>query len=844
MPLPAVLLALLAQQPLAFTHVTVIDGADSLPRRNQTVVVRGNRIAAVGPASSTAIPSDSRVIPANDRFLIPGLWDMHVHTVVPGGRALLALYLANGVTGVRDMGGDWDSLRTWRGAITRGTLAGPRIIASGPYLEGGEVPIAHLLARNPVEARASVDSLVALGVDFVKVHSQLTREAYFAIARRARERGIPFAGHVPRVVGALAASDSGQRSIEHLLAIPLPCTAAESLALAPRFPVQRALGTCSTEDLAPFYQRLRRNRTWVTPTFTAQLEVATWPGRALPGDTLASYLPDALRRYVAEIFPMPDSIPLGADSVGLAIFAKRLAQVAAMQRAGVGVLSGTDAPLRNSPPGFGLHEELGLLVRGGMSPFQALRTATLEPARYLGLLDSAGTIAAGKVADLVLLDADPLRDIRNTRRIVAVVANGRWYGIKELLPLAGHSAEALQRFDIVITGGRVLDGTGNPWFVADLGIRGDRIAAIGNLKGATAAKLIDARGKYVAPGFIALHEHIDRGILRGQPAPNYLLQGFTTAVINADGLEGGIWPLAKQRDSLRKLGHALNLVPMVAHGTVRRLVMGSQPEEVMRPATPEELTRMQTLVRQGMEQGGFGLSTGLEYNPMRYSTTEELVALAKVVAEYGGHLQAHMRSQGRYPKWQLPSHMDHPTQRQVDWMDAIHEGIEIARRTGVPFWFDHIHAKGPREWGVSKPTVEAIQRAWDEGLQIYTNMHSWEGYAETVTLVPRWALAKQEVPGMSMSDDFPPVDYSGALENMERNLRDPKHRAMLESDALYEVDRQGGTDGLVILDFPDKKLVGKSLGQVARQKGLSVFDTILWLARNGFPDRLGGVVWS
>ncbi|HLG05203.1 MAG TPA: amidohydrolase family protein [Gemmatimonadales bacterium] len=417
-----------------------------------------------------------------------------------------------------------------------------------------------------------------------------------------------------------------------------------------------------------------------------------------------------------------------------------------------------------------------------------------------------------------------------------------------LLALAVPAAvRAQQRFDILITGGRVLDGTGNPWIRADVGIRGERIAAIGELRGAgaTADRTIDAGGRLVTPGFIALHEHIDRGILRGQSlVPNYLTQGFTTAVINADGLEGGIWPLRTQRDSLERLGHGLNLVPMVSHGTVRRLVMGTSPAEVMRPAGPEELTRMQALVRQGMEEGGFGLSTGLEYNPMRYSTTEELVALARVVAEFGGHVQMHMRSQGRYPKWQLPSHMDHPTQRHVDWMDAINEGIEIARKAGVPVWFDHIHPKGPREWGVSKPTVETIQRAWDQGLQIYTNMHSYEGYAETVTLVPRWALAKREVPGMSMSDDFPPVDYTGAGENMERNLADAARRAMMEQDALYEIERQGGADGLVINGFPDRAMVGKSLGQVAREKGMSLFETALWLVRNGFPDRLGGVVWT
>jgi imidazolonepropionase-like amidohydrolase len=352
---------------------------------------------------------------------------MHVHTAIAGGRDLLALYVANGVTGVRDMAGDWDTLKTWRSEILKGQLVGPRIIASGPYLEGGDVPIPHLLTRNAAEARVGVDSLAALGVDFIKVHSQLNAEAYFAIARRARERGLVFAGHVPRVVGSEAASDSGQKSIEHLLAIPAECTPADSIALAPRFTVQGALGRCSSENLAPLYAKFVRNGTYVTPTFTAQVEVAYWPTHAVPGDSLAHYLPKAVRDYVASIFPMPDSIPPNADSVGRAMLARRLRQVATMQRAGVHILTGTDAPLRNSPPGFGLHEELTLLARGGMSPFDVLKAATTEPARYFGMLDSTGTVAAGKLADLVLLDANPLTDIRNTRRISAVIANGHLF---------------------------------------------------------------------------------------------------------------------------------------------------------------------------------------------------------------------------------------------------------------------------------------------------------------------------------------------------------------------------------------------------------------------------------
>lgn len=423
--LPATRVA--AQQPIAFTHVAVIDGRSPAVRRDQTVIVTGRHITASGTSASVRVPANARVVDGTGKFLLPGFWDMHVHTVTVAGREMLSLYVANGVTGVRDMASDWPTIRGWRREIAAGRLVGPRIVAAGPYLEGGDVPIAHILTRTPEEGRKGVDSLIALGVDFVKVHGQLTPETYFAIARRARERGIPFAGHVSRQVGARAASDSGQRSIEHLLAIPAPCTPAESIALAPRYAVQGALGRCSSENLQDLYARFVRNGTWVTPTFTAQYEVAMWPTHAVPGDTLAHYIPKALRDFTAQIFPMPDSIPPGADSVGRAMFAKRLSQVADMRRAGVGVLTGTDAPLRNSPPGFGLHEELELLVRGGMSAFDVIRSATYEPARYFGMLDTVGTIESGRVADLVLLSADPLMDIANTRRIVGVMANGRWF---------------------------------------------------------------------------------------------------------------------------------------------------------------------------------------------------------------------------------------------------------------------------------------------------------------------------------------------------------------------------------------------------------------------------------
>jgi hypothetical protein len=424
-PVPCSLSTAVQAQSLAVKNVTVIDGSDSTPRRDQTVLIRGNRIVAVGSSRSVRVPPGATVVDGRNRYLIPGLWDMHVHTDVPRGRDLLGLFVANGVLGVRDLAGDWARLQGWRREISAGTLVGPRMLLSGPYIEGGDVPIPHLLARTPAEAVAAVDSLARLGVDVIKLHTQLNRETYLAAASAARRRGLRVAGHVPRTVGAAEASDSGVGSIEHMLRIPVPCTPAESTRLLPRFAVQRVLAECSSADPNPLFRTLLRNRTWVVPTLTPSVEIASWPRRELPGDAFAPYLPDTLKQFVAQLFPMPPDVPPGADSIGQRLFAKRLALVGTLHRAGIGILTGTDSPLRNSPPGFGLHQELALLVRAGMSPFQALRSATLLPAHYFGMQDSLGRIAPNMVADLVLLSANPLLDIGNTRRIEAVVLRGK-----------------------------------------------------------------------------------------------------------------------------------------------------------------------------------------------------------------------------------------------------------------------------------------------------------------------------------------------------------------------------------------------------------------------------------
>lgn len=403
------------------------------------------------------------------------------------------------------------------------------------------------------------------------------------------------------------------------------------------------------------------------------------------------------------------------------------------------------------------------------------------------------------------------------------------------LLLAGVPAQA-QDYDVVIRGGRVLDGSGNPPFPADVGVRGDRIVAVGDLSRAAARRVINARGRLVTPGFFAMHEHIEPAILGGfGTLPNYTTQGFTTAVIDADG-DTEIWPLARQRDTLTRMGSALNLVPLVGHGTVRRLAMG---EDFERPATIAEVERMKALVRQGMEEGAFGLSTGLEYVPMRYSTEEEVLELAKVVAPYGGHYQAHLRSQGQHPKWQLPSSDSKP----ITNIDAVMETISIGRLAGIPVMMDHLHPKGPREWGSGKIITQLVDRAWRDGIEVYINMHSYEAYDETIVLVPRWALVARPVRNLGQFDArHPDADYRNMRENLRRRLTHPDTARLIRRDIAYEIDRGGGPDGLLAMDYPDRAWVGKTLAQIARLRGEDPVETAIHIQLHGF-DRPGGIQW-
>jgi len=411
----------------ALTHVTVVDPvAGAQPER--TVLVAEGRIVAVGPAAEVAVPLGAAVHDGTGRFVIPGLWDMHVHLSQVGAMAFPVL-LSSGVTSVRDMGSDLAEIRRWQAARAEGQPI-PRIVTPGPKLDEGNL-LERLLSSaelrvvtSPADARRAVDGLKAKGVDFIKVHNVRTAPVYEAIADEARRQGLAIAGHIPSEPGPLGAAGAGQRTIEHGRGM-LPCSPeirARIRAAPERARLERYCAPEATQDQV--LPALRRSGTWLTPT------LVSWRGNGMVGDpALASWLerlpgievatPALRRHWQAMAGPTPGALERelvrGFGPLALAA-----------HRAGVPLLAGTDLGDPYVIPGHALHDELQLLVEAGLSPLDALRSATLEPARAVGLAADLGSIRAGAIADLVVLDADPLSDIRNTRRIRAVVAGGRW----------------------------------------------------------------------------------------------------------------------------------------------------------------------------------------------------------------------------------------------------------------------------------------------------------------------------------------------------------------------------------------------------------------------------------
>ena len=392
-----------ANNAIAVTDVTVIDVERGARLSGVTVVTANDRIASIG--RSAVIPPGATRVNGRGKFLIPGLWDMHSHHQAAGVQSL-ELFLANGVVGTRDMGSDADFILPLRDRIARGEEAGPEIVAAGPILDDRppDWPFRRRV-RNAEEARAAVRDLKRRGVDFIKVHDSTPRDAFFAIADETAKLGLPFAGHVPFDVTVEEAADAGMRSIEHLANY-------------------RVYGECSGRDgysaagCEARFAKLTAKHVWQTPTvafFRAIPEL--FSGAPMAHAEYASDSLLAMSRKNREVSKLSDS----AIASLRAAARECLPAVRDLAIRGPGVLAGCDGLV----PGFCLHDELQALAEAGLSPLQALQAATINAAKYFGRESLQGTIEANKRADLVLLDSDPLLDIRNTRRIAAVVVRGR-----------------------------------------------------------------------------------------------------------------------------------------------------------------------------------------------------------------------------------------------------------------------------------------------------------------------------------------------------------------------------------------------------------------------------------
>jgi len=427
---------------LIIHDVTVIDATGGPAQADRTVIVRDGKIEEIGSSAGGVGGKLSGVhIDGGGKFLIPGLWDMHVHMVFgdwfPHGKEVtLPLFIANGITGVRDMGGELEVLQQLRKEIAAGTLIGPRMVISGPMLDGPQPRFPSSVAiATPEDGRRAVDDLKRRGADFIKLQSLIPREAVFAIAEEARTQGISFVGHVPDSVRASEASNAGQKSFEHLIGIFEGSSPLEDEFLKGTKTQGQFLSTYDPRRAAALFALLAKNHTWQCPTLVWERGGNLIDQTDFAHDTRAKYAPAywkdvTWRRFTQQIVHEFNSDDLGTRQ---RFVEKELEVVNAMHRAGIPFLAGTDTPPGVYVfPGFSLHEELQRFVAAGFTPMEALQTATLNPAKFLGIDDRLGTIEKGKLANLVLLDANPLDDIRNTQKIAAVIVNGRYLSRADL----------------------------------------------------------------------------------------------------------------------------------------------------------------------------------------------------------------------------------------------------------------------------------------------------------------------------------------------------------------------------------------------------------------------------
>jgi len=452
--LPGLLLgqttAIQSTRPLAITHITVIDVTGEPSKSKMTVIIAGDRIAFVGKSGEVRVPKNALVIDARGKFLIPGLWDMHTHAASAGGRTLRfwKLFLAHGITGTREMGNDLKSLEFGIAEAKRLPTLAPRIVWSSPMLDG-DPPMydSGIGIATETEARARVREMRAAGFDFLKIYNGLKREVFFAIADESRRLGIRIAGEIPDSVTPIEAAEAGMLSFEHLwnvfeFCVPGAYSQRDKLRSLEREKAsageKRAVRNLTDQLWLTTYDArcaerliagLRQRGTWLVPTLAINRNYSHMEKEPRLDDPRRKWVPAKFLAYWNE--RRTEFLAGYGPESAKAWHARYRAEADLVRRfsdAGGGILAGSDATDWEPfiYPGASLHDELSLLVEAGLSPLKALQSATINPAIFLGRDKELGTIEKGKLADLVLLDANPLENIANTRRINGVIAGGRY----------------------------------------------------------------------------------------------------------------------------------------------------------------------------------------------------------------------------------------------------------------------------------------------------------------------------------------------------------------------------------------------------------------------------------
>jgi hypothetical protein len=424
-----------ADRPTYITQVVVIDTETGREARDQTVIVSGEKIVDIRASGTTPAPMNARIVDGKGKYLIPGLWDMHVH----GTRfdSTLPLYIANGVTGVREMFGPPDANK-FRAELAAKHLIAPHIYLGSPIVDGKPPVWPDSIAVGTAdEARGAVDEQKQRGADFIKVYSLLSRDAYFAIADEARRQNIPVGGHVPNSVTVLEAAAAKQRTIEHLIGIELACSSREK-ELRPKILAAKPIGiefdalvlaalqSYSDWRCKGVFAELRKNGSWPVPTLAVWRSVGLLNDPQFTSDNRVRYFSGEFRDWMTgKADARMKEWSASEFGVRRDIFSAESKLTGELFRAGVPMLAGTDVGNAFCFPGFSLHDELALLVESGLTPLAALQAATRNAAISMNATDRYGSVSKGKIADVVLLDADPLQDIHNTTKISEVFLDGR-----------------------------------------------------------------------------------------------------------------------------------------------------------------------------------------------------------------------------------------------------------------------------------------------------------------------------------------------------------------------------------------------------------------------------------